>query len=356
MGPITPDSTTTYANLIPQWYSRQLLNVYETNSRFYGFAEKTPLPTGEGKTVTWNRFDKLGEGYVLTEGVTPSNQALATTKVSALVRQFGQVVAFTDFADLTTINDMGKQAIERLGQAAARTLDDVIQQEIITHTQPGSVVFYVKQSAQQYYSTAASAAKHVSGAAAMAVSDIRTVAFRLRAYDVPPIQGTDYIAVTSPQVVEKLEADTAWTNYHQYVEKGIDNIYSGEVGRIFGTRFFTTTNIRVSAGSTDGVGVDAASAGRGEGVVHATFVFGKQFYGVTELDGGLKYYSATGSTKSDILDQTNLYGWKANFIAHVLNVSAGVVMWTGVDTAVLGCLVSARKAAGLNSYYPDTST
>lgn len=356
MGPITLDSTTTHANLIPQWYNRLLLDTFEHQTRFYNFGQKDILAENNGKTVTWNRFDPLAEGYVLTEGVSPSNQALATTKVSALIRQFGQIVAFTDLVDMTTINDMGQSAIERLGFSAARTLDSVIQQEIITHTAPGSVVQYIKQSAQQYYSTALSANKHVSGASYMAVSDIRTVSFRLRTYDVPPIQGTDYVAITSPAVVEKIESDTAWANYHQYVEKGIDNIYDGEVGRIFGTRFFTSNNIRVSAGSNNGVLADAPSAGREEAVVHATFLFGKGFYGVTELGGGIKYYSATGSTKSDLLNQQSLFGWKANFIAKVLNVSAGVVLWTGVDTTALGCLTSARQAAGLNSYYPTTST
>lgn len=357
MGVITLDTTTTEANLIPQWYNRLLLETFEKNNRFYNFGQKDVLAESNGKTVTWNRRDVLANGYLLTEGITPSNQSLTTTKVSALVRQFGQVVAFTDFVDMTTITDMGQLAIEGLGYAAARTIDAVIQQEIITHLQPGSVLFYVKQSAQQYYTTTASAANAVSGASYMAVSDIRKVVFeRLRSYDVPPIQDTDYVAITSPQVVQTLEADSAWSNYHQYVEKGIDNVYSGEVGRLFGTRFFTSTNVRVSAGSNNGVNVDAPSAGREEGVIHSTFVFGRGFYGVTELGGGLKYYSATGSTKSDVLNQSSYFGWKANFIAKVLNVSAGVVMWTGVDTAALGCLTSARQANGLNAYYPTTSS
>jgi len=272
-----------------------------------------------------------------------------------------QIAAFTDFADMTTINSLGEMAIEALGFSAARTVDSVVQQEIITHTAPGSVVFYIKQSAQQYYSTAATAASVVSGGSKMAVSDIRTVVHgRLRAYNVPPLVEGDYVAITTPQVIETLETDTAWTNYHTYTEKGITNVYDGSIGRIFGTRFHMSTNVRVSAGSTVGgaaaAQLDAPSAGRQESLVHATFVLGKGFYGVTELGGGLKYYSRTGSEKSDLLNQQSLFGWKANFIAKVLNVSAGVVMWTGVDSAILGCLTSARQANGLNCYYPDTSS
>lgn len=359
MGVVTLDSTTTYANLIPQYYERQLLEVFRKKTRFYNFGTKNALETNNGKTVTWNRFTTLDEGYVLTEGVNPSNQSLATTKVSALIRQFGGVAAFSDFADLTTINDMGEAAITELADSAARTIDSVVQEEIITHTAPGSVQFYIKMSAQVYYSTAATAPSVVSGGSKMAVSDIRAVAFKLRGWDVPALQGQDYVAITSPQVVETLESDTSWQNYHIYTEKGIDNVYTGEVGRIFGTRFFTTTNVRVSAGSSTGaanVQLDAPSAGREEALVHSTFVFGRGFYGITELDGGIKYFSHTAATKSDPLNVQRLYGWKANFITKVLNVSAGIVMWTGVDSAALGCLTSARKANGLRFGYPSTAT
>lgn len=359
MGVITLDTTTTYANLIPQYYERQLLEVLRKKTRFYNFGIRNDMMQNNGKSITWNRPTKLDEGYVIGEGITPSNQSLATTQVSALIRQFAGVASFTDLADLTTINDMGEMAITELADSAARTIDSVIQEEITTHTAPASVVFYIKQSAQQYYSSKATAPSVVSGGSKMAVSDVRKVAFALRAQDVEPLQGTDYVAITSPNVVETLESDSNWANYHIYTEKGIDNVYNGEVGRIYGVRFFTTTNIRVSAGSSTGaanVQVDAPSAGREEALVHATFMFGRGFYGITELDGGIKYFSHTAADKSDPINVKRIYGWKANFIAKVLNVSAGYVMWTGVDSAALGCLTSARKANGLRFGYPTTAT
>lgn len=188
----------------------------------------------------------------------------------------------------------------------------------------------------------------------MAVSDIRDIAFRLKSYDVPPIQGTDYVCVTSPEVIGKLEADTAWANYHIYTEKGIDNVYSGEIGRVYGVRFFNSTLTRVSAGSINcatSVGHNAASAGNGTDFgaapAHAAFFMGRDFLGAVELDGNIKTFLNAGATKSDPLNQITIYGWKANFIAKVLNASAGIVAWSGVNaTAFYGCANSARYQAG----------
>ena len=76
-----------------------------------------------------------------------------------------------------------------------------------------------------------------------------------------------------------------------------------------------------SAGSTYG---GAAST-----IAYGTFIFGSGFYGVTELDGGIKTEIITGASKSDPMNQTSLYSWKANFTAKMLNASAGAVLWTG---------------------------
>jgi len=123
MGPFTSDTTTTHSNLISTWYDRVLLETFDKTQRFYQFAEKKPLPVGEGGTVIWNRASRLGLGYLLTQATPPSNQALGTLQVSALIRQFGQTAGFSDLADLETITNMGKLATERLAQGAADTLN-----------------------------------------------------------------------------------------------------------------------------------------------------------------------------------------------------------------------------------------
>ena len=72
------------------------------------------------------------------------------------------------------------------------------------------------------------------------------------------------------------------------------------------------------------------SGGTASTVAYATTIFGKGFYGVTELDGGIKTIGPIeGPSKSDPLDQTRIYGWKSNFAARMLNPSCGIVFFAG---------------------------
>jgi len=59
---------------------------------------------------------------------------------------------------------------------------------------------------------------------------------------------------------------------------------------------------------------------------------GRGFYGVTELDGGIRTYIAQGAQKSDPINQNTTYGWKSHFTTKLLNTSAGLVLWTGSNT------------------------
>jgi len=93
-------------------------------------------------------------------------------------------------------------------------------------------------------------------------------------------------------------------------------------------------------------------------MAYGTAIFGRGFYGVTELDGGVHTYLVTGASKSDPINQASTYGWKAFFTAKELNVSSGLILWTGSrDTLPAGvCTASARDAAGLTLVAIPTAT
>ena len=161
----------------------------------------------------------------------------------------------------------------------------------------------------------------VSSANVISVSDIRTVIYGLKKLDVEPYEGNDYVAIVHPEIAEDIVSDSTWINFHQYAAPGQANLYNGEIGKIYSCRFVETTLAPISAGSTYG---GAAST-----MAYGTFIFGKGFYAATEIDGGIKTEIITGASKSDPLNQTSLYSWKANFTAKMLNASAGAVLWTG---------------------------
>lgn len=338
-------STSDLTNTIKTFYDRMLLEVLDPTTRFYQFATLKPLPTGEGTSVYWNRPTRLALGQKLAPGIKPSASELSTSKVSALIETYGGYSVLEDLVQLTSITDVMNLATERLAQQAAETIDRAIVQAIIQNADVTgiSAVHYVKTSASGgFFSTAASVSSAYYNTV-MAVSDVRAVATELRRRNANPYDGENFVAIVHPVVEEDLTSDSTWQNWHQYTTP--EFLYRGEIGRVHGVRFVRSSLAPVSAGSASGDAISASAAT--SALAYGTVVFGRGFYGATELDGGIKTYTVQGATKSDPLNQETMYGWKAFFTAKVLNVSAGVIMWTGSGDTFFGSTESARAAAGL---------
>lgn len=328
MGNIQSATTTqtSLTNLVKDYYDRLMLEVLDPAAIYYQFAVKKPLPKGEGKTIIWNRPTRLALGFKLSEGVpTSTANALSSTKVSALVEQYGGFTAISDLVSLTSIVEPMKLAAERLGKQAAETVDRVIVNNIAEHasTTNNSAHSFGKTSTvlYEYWGLTSVTRDVVSSANVIAVSDIRQVIYSLIKANVDPYEGNDYVAIVHPEIAEDVVSDSTWINFHQYAAPGQTNLYNGEIGKIYGCRFVETTLAPISAGSSVGNTVSTMAYG--------TLIFGKGFYGAVDLDGAVKTYITTGASKSDPLNQTTTYGWKANFTSQILNTSCGAVLWTG---------------------------
>jgi N4-gp56 family major capsid protein len=334
---------TTLTNTIKQFYDRVMLDVLDPNLKYYQFGSKRPLPKGEGNTMVWNRPTRLAKGFLLTEGLTTSTaNALSTSKVSAIIRQFGGFTSVSDLVDLTSITDVMKMAAERLGAQAGETLERVIIAELCTYN-AGAGIHLLKNSAgiSDFFesisgcSTTGGVAGSVVGfygqaANVMSVSDVRKAVYKLKGLDVAPYEGNDFVAIINVDTAEDLVGDSSWINFHQYAAPGQANLYTGEIGKIYGCRFVETTQGPVIKGSYDYTSTTSAA-------LYGTLVMGKGYFGVTELDGGIKTFVTQGAEKSDPLNQMTTYGWKANFIAKVLNASCGLWFWAGSgDTTTVG--------------------
>ena len=353
MGSATNTTTTTLTRTIKNYYDRLLLDVLDPSTKFFQFAEKKPLPTGEGTSVFWNRPVRLSLGQKLTQGVRPSANVLSTNRVSGLIEQLGGYIAATDLVQLTSITDTMKMATERLAHQAAETIDRYIVEAIVMHndlpqTGGGSAINAVKTSGSRTDISASkalipSAGGTPTGQNLIAVSDIRNMVGELRSLNARTVDGQNYVGIIHPRVAQDLMADTTWQNFHIYTTP--EFVYRGEIGRVQGVRFVETTLAPVTRGCSNALAVSEATAGQ-EGVsalAYGTVIFGKGFYGATELDGGVNTYTVTGPTKDDPLSQVDTFGWKANFTAAILDVSAGLTLWTGSLDVLTG--VSSTSAA-----------
>ena len=97
-----------------------------------------------------------------------------------------------------------------------------------------------------------------------------------------------------------MQEDDAFVKVSQYQDK--ENIYTGEVGRLFGVRLVETTEAKIFEGK-GASGADVASV----------IVLGKYAYGITSLKGAkprviVKPAGSAGT--ADPLDQISTVGWK----------------------------------------------
>lgn len=116
-----------------KYYDRQLLESAKTRFVHQEFGQKRPIPRNNGKYVNfrrWNLFDPNEAMRGLVEGVTPSGQTLSQSDVEAQVKQYGAYVEVSDLLDLTAydsvINDSAELLGEQLGTVVEWVTRDVM--------------------------------------------------------------------------------------------------------------------------------------------------------------------------------------------------------------------------------------
>ena len=349
-------TTTSLTNTIKSYYDRLLLETLDPLTKYFQFGVKKSLPKNEGTSIIWNRPRRLGFGQKVTAGIKPSSNVLSTLKVSSLIEVYGGYTVLEDTVELTSITDVLDMATQELAKSAAETIDKAIMQSILFFDDPDTAVSgvnVVKTSSTLQISNGDTIVGNTYSDVLIAVSDIRRCAGELRRRNVPTFDGQNYVGIINPVVAEDLRADSTWQNWHQYVTP--ENLYAGEIGRVEGVRFVETTQTPVSAGLGNGLAISVAAGA--SALAYGTNVFGRGYYGVTELDGGIKTFLVQGASKSDPLNQSTTYGWKAHFTAKVLNVSAGLTLWTGSNDTMTGTSsTSARENAGLTLSAIPTAT
>lgn len=104
---------------LPTYYDRQLLESAKTKLVHQEFGQKRSIPRNNGTKVNfrrWNLFDPNEALSGLTEGVTPTGQLLTQTDVEATVKQYGAYVEVTDLLDLTAYDNVINDSAELLGE------------------------------------------------------------------------------------------------------------------------------------------------------------------------------------------------------------------------------------------------
>ena len=353
------------ANQYQNYFSKKLLTYAVQALVLDQFGSKTPLPAKSGhKAISMFRWDtpKATDINTLTEGDASSvgERAIALTKISKTLIQRGQIVKLSDILNATDLFNSLQQSVKINGQDAAIDMDNITRNILVgsnvgdnvnsgaTAMEGGynadpSVNLDNGDSLTEIY---ADGTKETTGATEYSTFEQTTsgntldgaavlnAVTQLKVNRAQPTSGGMYACVTSPQVLSDVMQDNTWLNASQY--SNVEELYKGEVGRLFGAKFVTTTNPFITA---DALGTDAdrfiydAAAGGGTGNtkdVHVSLFLGEGAYGIPELSSqspfSPKMIITDSADKSDPLNMLITAGFKVFWTALRQNTGYYVIM------------------------------
>ena len=352
------------------YFSKKLLTYAVQALVLDQFGTKAPLPAKSGhKAISMFRWDVPAAGAIktLTEGDTSTvgDRDIALTKISKTLIQRGQVVKLSDILNATDLFSSLQQSVKINGQDAALDMDNITRNILVGsnvrttgeagNAQSGATAMeggyaadmstkldngdtitelyadgtrQVDGSGYDTFSNLATDATLLDGAAVL------NAVTQLKVNRAQPTSGGMYAAVCSPQVLSDLMQDNTWLNAAQY--SNVEELYKGEVGRLFGAKMVMSTNGFITGGvlGTDAdrfiYDADAGGTTAANKDVHASLFLGEGAYGVPELASqspfSPKIVITDSADKSDPLNLTITAGFKCFWTALRQNCDYYVVM------------------------------
>ncbi len=269
------------------YYNRELLRTFEPNLVHLQFGDEHRMPPHSGLVMNMRKLIPLETNTkALSEGDPGESVMLAETEVTVQLQQYGEYARCTDKLDLAHLDMDIMRRTKLFGDAGARSIDAVVREELA-------------KCANVIYAGGKASRAELTAADKLTSRELRKAVKTLKKNHAQTFGGY-YVAIIGPDTMYDLQEDEAFVKVSQYQDK--ENIYTGEVGRLFGVRLVETTEAKIFEGA-GASGADVASV----------IVLGQYAYGVTSLKGAkprviVKPAGSAGT--ADPLDQISTVGWK----------------------------------------------
>jgi N4-gp56 family major capsid protein len=309
------------------YFSNKLLEHQINTLQLYEPAYKASIPKGQGsKTIRMFRAPPadITQVITLTEGTPPSNTPykLIFEFITRTLQQYGGYAQVSDIVDETEFLNTGEALMEKFGEEAALWCDTLIQQACINGTTEEPTKFQRRYAGTATSFTTLNALTPQQGR--FSTADLMSVCTEMRLNKAKEYDDNCFIAVVSPEQEGDLVAEqgSAWT-YASAFQKP-DQVWKGEIGRLFGIKVLRTTNACYQ-NTTGGEGVNTAG-----GNIIAALVFGKDAFAVPDLEGENppkpKVNTITEADSANPFNQFFTYAWKTFYNAVCLSTWNGVVL------------------------------
>ncbi len=294
--------TATMPEEIQSFYDTELLDNAKSEMIYAQFAKRQTLPARHGKTVEWRKWNTFERADQLQEGVIPSGQKFGVSVKQAAIEQYGTYATLSDQLELHAYDDVILGATEEMGASAAQTQEILIRDALLTNTN----VLYCDNinlndgSVASTPTTPAEMQASETVLSALTPDMIAKAVTKMKKDRVPTINGK-YVAVVHPSCAYDLRRSRDWLEAHQYAAP--DQLFNGEIGELHGCRFVENVFAPVLGGD------DYTNAAGG--VTYATYLFGKDAFGIVDPEGGaLRMIVKDRSQVGGPLDQFSTVGYK----------------------------------------------
>lgn len=281
-------SHATAADIAPLLIQKKMLERGEENLLMARWAMPADLPQGNGKTIQFNRFERLVlPDTPLTEGVTPDGRGITMSYVQAVVDQWGDFACVSDVQGLTATHPLMSEIPDLQGEQREEVTDREIQRVLLG----GTNVTYANSKT----SRSALLATDV-----LTSNDIRKIIARLRQNGARTFSGGNYVGVIDPSVEQDLNADATFVeaaSFQEATRLGGGGLLSAKIGTWLGVDWYRSNFLPVITQLTGIASTDAAAAGGETGFAASSTVRVK----VTKLDPRTRMEVAV-SDEEDVTD------------------------------------------------------
>ncbi len=238
----TTINTTDSTSLNKQYYDKKLLESAKRKLVHARYGQKRSIPKNHGKSVEfrrWDMFDPKDAILGLTEGVTPESQALSQSTVEAELKQYGAYVEVSDLLDMTAFDNVLNDSAQLLGEQIGTVVEWVTRD-----------VMCAGENVQ--YAGGAESRAALTADDKLTVDEIRKAVRTLKKAHARPFDAAEgvgklrsphFICICSPEATYDLQADSLWQDVSKY--SNAEQIYTGEIGRLFGVVFVESTEAKV---------------------------------------------------------------------------------------------------------------
>lgn len=283
-------TATTLAADLQTYFSKKLLNQAKYKTVLDQFAYVEKIPSNSSKTISFTQYADLAVATTpLTEGTAPTDTALSSSAITAVIDQLGAFVTLTDLAELTVKHPVTTKTTELLGVQAARSYDRTINSVVVA----GTAVIYQGTNA---------ARTDIGAGEVLTFSEVRKAVAQLRNNGASEFDDGNFVLVIDPSVEADLMGDTTFANT-VYRQTGKNEFYKGAITSFAGVTVVRSNNIPTISSTV---------------TVHTSYVFGQNAFAVSDLQNLTMYKEGPGSV-SDPLHQKMTMGWKLGFKSVILN-------------------------------------